>query len=165
MWKAPRDHARLISFFSCPYCSTKQAVSLTIKIKDYRNCYSRESSNFSSTPSSYNSSENIADSPSTSKPSLPIPSHFNNQMVKRAVHGNDSPVMAHSFSPPGISRPMNIRRAGKQHYTSSAPGSASSSPGAGLQAHSPKFSNRLTISRSNSIPGIGSQSSLYGTYV
>ena len=84
------------------------------------------------------------------------------QIIQRAVHGDDSPGLARSFSPPGISIPRS--RKNRNEYPSSAPCSASNSPGSGLfmgQA-SPKTHNRLTISRSNSIPGIGSQSSLYG---
>lgn len=132
-------------------------------LQDYRNCFSRDGSNFSSTPSSYNSSEflNAVDSQSSSNPSITIPSTVIHEIAKRAVHGDDCPELSRSFSPPGISIP------GRKHrYNSpeSAPCSAHNSPGRGLlfgQA-SPKNHNRLTISRSNSIPGVGSQSSLYG---
>ncbi|XP_028399036.1 C-myc promoter-binding protein-like [Dendronephthya gigantea] len=139
---------------SCPYCATNQAVSLTIKIKDYRNCSSRDGSNFSSTPSSYSSSDFLptVDTPSASNPSLPIPN------IARRIIQDESPGLASSFSPPGATKPVNIRP--RNRYPSSAPCSAHNSPGTGLMQASPK-PRRLGITRSNSIPGIGSQSSLY----
>ena len=131
--------------------------------QDYRNCFSREGSNFSSTPSSYNSNEFLVPSgtpmpPSPSNPSISIP---NNEIAKRAVQGDDSPGLPRSFSPPGMSKPVNIRR-NSNRYPASAPGSATNSPGTGLANASPRPRQRLGISRSNSIPGIGSTSSLYG---
>jgi hypothetical protein len=140
--------------------------NLFLCFQDYRNCFSREGSNFSSTPSSYNSNEYLPtdnSTPPSPNPPVAIPAgHMTRQIIQRAVHGDDSPGLARSFSPPGISIPRS--RKNRNEYPSSAPCSASNSPGSGLfmgQA-SPKAHNRLTISRSNSIPGIGSQSSLYG---
>ncbi|XP_046861364.1 C-myc promoter-binding protein-like isoform X2 [Xenia sp. Carnegie-2017] len=145
---------------SCPYCSTTQAVSLIIKIKDYRDCFSREGSNLSSTSSSFNSSEylSISGIHTTSNPCLAIPTH---EIAKRAVHGGDSPGLIRSFSPPGITLPVSIGKKNKNRYPLSAPCSANNSPGSGLLQGSPKPRNRLSISRSNSIPGIGSQNSLF----
>ena len=137
---------------------TSMAISeLDFTFQDYRSCFSRDGSNFSSTPSSYNSTEFLAgpETPSTSNTSLDIPEH-----VRRAVHGSDSSGLARSFSPPGISIPVNIRR--NKSSISSAPCSAHNSPGGSLGQASPKTRNRISISRSNSIPGIGSESSLYG---
>ncbi len=135
--------------------------------QDYRNCFSRESSNFSSTPSSYNSSEFLApaSTPIPSGPSITIPTNLHNEIAKRAVHGDDSPGLARSFSPPGISIPVGHGRKNRNGKISSAPCSAHNSPGRGLGQASPKPHSRLTISRSNSIPGIGSQSSLYGKHL
>lgn len=144
-------------YFSPTQWQPEKKQTIFTVFQDYRNCFSREGSNFSSTPSSYNSNEFLAGAPSPSNPCLAIP----NEIAKRAVHGDDSPGLPRSFSPPGMSKPVNIRR-NHNRYPASAPGSATNSPGTGLGQASPRPRQRLGISRSNSIPGIGSTSSLYG---
>ncbi|XP_068740243.1 C-myc promoter-binding protein-like [Montipora capricornis] len=120
----------------CPYCQTQQVASLTIKIKDYRNCFSSHpSSDLSSSINSFGSSEllptDVDDEPKPGNLSSSFPSTIESSAVMNKHSSLPRPISA-SLSPPP-SNPVPIR--GSHHrmrYSISAPSSASGSPSGSL---------------------------------
>lgn len=115
----------------CPYCQTQQVASLTIKIKDYRNCFSSHpSSELSASINSFGSSELLPaeteDEPKPGALSNSFPSTIESSASMQKF--NSLP----RASPPS-SNPVPIR--GSHHrmrHSISAPSSATGSPSGSL---------------------------------
>lgn len=119
----------------CPYCHTQQVARLTVKIKDYRNCFSSHpSSELSSSINSFGSSELLpgnGEVEPTSEPlSNSVPSTIESNLIKFSAPTR--PISVVALSPPA-SNPVPIR--GSHHrmrHSISAPSSANASPSGSL---------------------------------
>lgn len=132
----------------CPYCQTQQVANLTIKIKDYRNCFSSHaSSELSSSINSFGSSEllpgNSEVEPSSGPLSNSVPSTIESSLLKQ----NSRPLSA-AMTPPA-SNPVPIRASHhRMRHSISAPSSASGSPSGSLHG-SPRPGSWIQRARSS----------------
>jgi len=121
----------------CPYCQTQQVASLTIKIKDYRNCFSSHpSSELSSSINSFGSSELLPgdseDEPKSGNLSNSVPTTIESNLLMQKLTSPSRPISA-AMSPPA-SNPVPIRASHHRsmRHSISAPSSANASPSGSL---------------------------------